>query len=133
MKKNNFLYWEYYILHEKHTPPVVLSFFDIGDYKDKYVFLHIDERMKFNIEDKYLLNQLEQYIYPISKFEEDMILDDMGVNGKRQYKEKLKNLNFNDNYKIYSFSITSESIYLLTKFLETTLEKPIKISISNLE
>ena len=62
-----------------------------------------------------------------------MLLDEMGENGKRHYAEILYANHLQNDYKLYSFSITSESTYLLTKFLETTLEKPIKISLSNLE
>ena len=133
MKREKFLYWNYYIPEQKSKSPVIVSFFDIGDYKDKYFFLHVDSKISFNVEKDYELQELEKYVYPISKLEEDMLLDEMGENGKRQYSEILKSLNFDDDYKIYSFSITSESTYLLTKFLENTLEKPIKISLSNLE
>lgn len=133
MRKEKFLYWNYYIPENTLKTPVIVSFFDIGDYKDKYIFLHIGSRISFNVQNDYKLQELEQYVYPISKLEEDMLLDEMGDNGKRQYAERLKSLNIDENYKLYSFSITSESIYLLTKFLEETLERPIKISLGNLE
>ena len=133
MRKEKFLYWNYYVPEDNKKFPVIVSFFDIGDYKDKYFFLHVDSRISFNVEKDLMLSELEQYVYPISKLEEDMLLDEMGENGKRQYSEILRSLHFDDNYKIYSFSITSESTYLFTKFLEQTLEKPIKISLSNLE
>lgn len=133
MRKEKFLYWNYYVPENTLKTPVIVSFFDIGDYKDKYIFLHVGSRISFNIQNDYKLQELEQYVYPISKLEEDMLLDEMGDNGKRQYVERLKALNIDENYKLYSFSITSESIYLLTKFLEETLERPIKISLGNLE
>lgn len=133
MRKEKFLYWNYYVPENTLKTPVIVSFFDIGDYKDKYIFLHVGSRISFNIQNDYKLQELEQYVYPISKLEEDMLLDEMGDNGKRQYAERLKALNIDENYKLYSFSITSESIYLLTKFLEETLERPIKISLGNLE
>ena len=133
MRKEKFLYWNYYIPENTLKTPVIVSFFDIGDYKDKYIFLHVGSRISFNVQNDYKLQELEQYVYPISKFEEDMLLDEMGNNGKQQYAERLKSLNIDENYKLYSFSITSESIYLLTKFLEETLERPIKISLGNLE
>ena len=133
MRKEKFLYWTYFLPDNIVETPVILSFFDIGDYKDKYIFLHVDSRISFNVEKDHLLQELENYVYPITKLEEDMLLDDMGENGKRQYNEKLKLLTFHDDYQLYSFSITSESIYLLTKFLEQTLEKPIKIELGNLE
>lgn len=133
MRKEKFLYWNYYVSENTLKTPVIVSFFDIGDYKDKYIFLHVGSRISFNIQNDYKLQELEQYVYPISKLEEDMLLDEMGDNGKRQYVERLKALNIDENYKLYSFSITSESIYLLTKFLEETLERPIKISLGNLE
>ena len=133
MKKKNLLYWTYYLPENKLTSTVIPGFFEIGEYKDKYVFLHVREDFKFNVETDPWLKELEYYVYPISKLEEDMLLDEMGENGKRQYSETIKDLKLGDNYKLYSFSITSESTYLLTKFLEQTLEKPIKISLSNLE
>lgn len=133
MRKEKFLYWNYYIPENTLKTPVIVSFFDIGDYKDKYIFLHVGSRISFNVQNDYKLQELEQYVYPISKLEEDMLLDEMGNNGKQQYAERLKSLNIDENYKLYSFSITSESIYLLTKFLEETLERPIKISLGNLE
>lgn len=133
MRKEKFLYWNYYVPENTLKTPVIVSFFDIGNYKDKYIFLHVGSRISFNIQNDYKLQELEQYVYPISKLEEDMLLDEMGDNGKRQYVERLKALNIDENYKLYSFSITSESIYLLTKFLEETLERPIKISLGNLE
>lgn len=133
MRKEKFLYWNYYIPENTLKTPVIVSFFDIGDYKDKYIFLHVGSRISFNVQNDYKLQELEQYVYPISKLEEDMLLDEMGNNGKQQYVERLKSLNIDENYKLYSFSITSESIYLLTKFLEETLERPIKISLGNLE
>lgn len=133
MRKEKFLYWNYYIPENTLKTPVIVSFFDIGDYKDKYIFLHVGSRISFNVQNDYKLQELEQYVYPISKLEEDMLLDEMGDNGKQQYAERLKSLNIDENYKLYSFSITSESIYLLTKFLEETLERPIKISLGNLE
>lgn len=133
MRKEKFLYWNYFIPENTLKTPVIVSFFDIGDYKDKYIFLHVGSRISFNIQNDYKLQELEQYVYPISKLEEDMLLDEMGDNGKRQYAERLKALNIDENYKLYSFSVTSESIYLLTKFLEETLERPIKISLGNLE
>lgn len=133
MRKEKFLYWNYYVPENTLKTPVIVSFFDIGDYKDKYIFLHVGSRISFNIQNDYKLQELEQYVYPISKLEENMLLDEMGDNGKRQYAERLKALNIDENYKLYSFSITSESIYLLTKFLEETLERPIKISLGNLE
>ena len=133
MRKEKFLYWNYYIPENTLKTPVIVSFFDIGDYKDKYIFLHIGSRISFNVQNDYKLQELEQYVYPISKLEDDMLLDEMGDSGKRQYAERLKSLNIDENYKLYSFSITSESVYLLTKFLEETLERPIKISLGNLE
>ena len=133
MRKEKFLYWNYYIPENTLKTPVIVSFFDIGDYKDKYIFLHVGSRISFNVQNDYKLQELEQYVYPISKLEEDMLLDEMGDVGKRQYAMRLKSLNIDENYKLYSFSITSESIYLLTKFLEETLERPIKISLGNLE
>ena len=133
MRKENFLYWNYYVPEDNLKTPVIVSFFDIGDYKDRYVFLHVDSRISFNVEKDDMLSELEQYVYPISKLEEDMLLDEMGENGKRHYAEILYANHLQNDYKLYSFSITSESTYLLTKFLETTLEKPIKISLSNLE
>jgi len=133
MRKENFLYWNYYVPENTLKTPVIVSFFDIGDYKDKYIFLHVSSKISFNIQNDYKLQELEQYVYPISKLEEDMLLDEMGDVGKRQYAMRLKSLNIDENYKLYSFSITSESIYLLTKFLEETLERPIKISLGNLE
>lgn len=133
MKREKFLYWNYYVPENTLKNPVIVSFFDIGDYKDKYFFLHVDSQISFNIEKDKTLSDLEQYVYPISKLEEDMLLDEMGENGKRQYTEILHLNHIHDDYKLYSFSITSESTYLLTKFLENTLERPIKISLSNLE
>ena len=133
MRKENFLYWKYYVPENVRKTPVILSFFDVGDYKDKYVFLHVSDKISFNVENDYFLQELENYVYPITKLEEDMLLDNMGEKGKRHYVEILQSLHIGSNYKLYSFSITSESIYLLTKFLEQTLEKPIKISLSNLE
>jgi hypothetical protein len=133
MRKEKFLYWNYYVPENTLKTPVIVSFFDIGDYKDKYIFLHVSSKISFNIQNDYKLQELEQYVYPISKLEEDMLLDEMGDVGKRQYAMRLKSLNIDENYKLYSFSITSESIYLLTKFLEETLERPIKISLGNLE
>ncbi len=133
MKREKFLYWNYYIPEDNRKSPVIVSFFDIGDYKDRYVFLHVSSNISFNVEKDYVLSELEQYVYPISKLEEDMLLDEMGENGKRQYTELLRSNHLDENYKLYSFSITSESTYLLTKFLESTLEKPIKISLSTLE
>ena len=133
MRKEKFLYWNYYIPENTLKTPVIVSFFDIGDYKDKYIFLHIGSKISFNVQNDYKLQELEQYVYPISKLEEDMLLDEMGDVGKQQYAMRLKSLNIDENYKLYSFSITSESIYLLTKFLEETLERPIKISLGNLE
>lgn len=133
MRKEKFLYWTYYLPENVLKTPVILSFFDIGDYKDKYIFLHVDSGISFNVEKDEILQELEDYVYPISKLEEDMLLDDIGERGKRQYQERLKALNFHDDYKLYSFSITSESTYLLTKFLEQTLERPIKIELGNLE
>lgn len=133
MRKEKFLYWNYYVPENTLKTPVIVSFFDIGDYKDKYIFLHISSKISFNVQNDYKLQELEQYVYPISKLEEDMLLDEMGDVGKRQYAMRLKSLNIDENYKLYSFSITSESIYLLTKFLEETLERPIKISLGNLE
>ena len=133
MKREKFLYWNYYVPENNTKTPVIVSFFDIGDYKDKYIFLHISSKISFNVQNDYKLQELEQYVYPISKLEEDMLLDEMGDVGKRQYAMRLKSLNIDENYKLYSFSITSESIYLLTKFLEETLERPIKISLGNLE
>lgn len=133
MRKENFLYWNYYVPENTLKTPVIVSFFDIGDYKDKYIFLHVSSKISFNIQNDYKLQELEQYVYPISKLEEDMLLDEMGDVGKRQYAERLKSHHIDKNYKLYSFSITSESIYLLTKFLEETLERPIKISLGNLE
>jgi len=133
MRKEKLLYWTYYSPEDVRKTPVILSFFDVGDYKDKYIFLHVDSRISFNVEQDRFLQELGDYVYPISKLEEDMLLDDMGDNGKRQYRETLKSLTFHDDYKLYSFSITSESTYLLTKFLENTLEKPIKIELGNLE
>lgn len=133
MRKEKFLYWTYYLPENVLKTPVILSFFDIGDYKDKYIFLYVDSGISFNVEKDEILQELEDYVYPISKLEEDMLLDDMGERGKRQYQERLKALNFHDDYKLYSFSITSESTYLLTKFLEQTLERPIKIELGNLE
>jgi len=120
MRKENFLYWNYYVPENTLKTPVIVSFFDIGDYKDKYIFLHVSSKISFNIQNDYKLQELEQYVYPISKLEEDMLLDEMGDVGKRQYAMRLKSLNIDENYKLYSFSITSESIYLLTKFLEET-------------
>lgn len=133
MRKEKFLYWNYFIPENTLKTPVIVSFFDIGDYKDKYIFLHVSSKISFNVQNDYKLQELEQYVYPISKLEEDMLLDEMGDVGKRQYAMRLKSLNIDENYKLYSFSITSESIYLLTKFLEETLERPIKISLGNLE
>lgn len=133
MRKEKFLYWNYYVPENTLKTPVIVSFFDIGDYKDKYIFLHVSSKISFNVQNDYKLQELEQYVYPISKLEEDMLLDEMGDVGKRQYAMRLKSLNIDENYKLYSFSITSESIYLLTKFLEETLERPIKISLGNLE
>ena len=133
MRKEKILYWNYYVHENTLKTPVIVSFFDIGDYKDKYIFLHISSKISFNVQNDYKLQELEQYVYPISKLEEDMLLDEMGDVGKRQYAMRLKSLNIDENYKLYSFSITSESIYLLTKFLEETLERPIKISLGNLE
>lgn len=133
MRKEKFLYWNYYVPENTLKTPVIVSFFDIGDYKDKYIFLHISSKISFNVQNDYKLQELEQYVYPISKLEEDMLLDEMGDVGKRQYAMRLKSLNIDENYKLYSFSITSESIYLLTKFLEETLERPIKILLGNLE
>lgn len=133
MRKEKFLYWNYFIPENTLKTPIIVSFFDIGDYKDKYIFLHVSSKISFNVQNDYKLQELEKYVYPISKLEEDMLLDDMGENGKRQYTERLKSYHIDENYKLYSFSITSESIYLLTKFLEETLERPIKISLGNLE
>lgn len=133
MRKEKFLYWNYFIPENTLKTPIIVSFFDIGDYKDKYIFLHVSSKISFNIQNDYKLQELEKYVYPILKLEEDMLLDDMGENGKRQYTERLKSHHIDENYKLYSFSITSESIYLLTKFLEETLERPIKISLGNLE
>ena len=133
MKKKEFLYWKYYEL-EKYCPrSMILGFFDIGDYKDKYIFLHVNENFMFNVENDMFLQELEKYTYQISKTEEDMLLDDMGIKGKRQYSKIIENNGLGENYRLYSFSITDESIYLLTKFLEQTLERPIKINLSNLE
>ena len=97
MRKEKFLYWTYFLPDNIVETPVILSFFDIGDYKDKYIFLHVDSRISFNVEKDHLLQELENYVYPITKLEEDMLLDDMGENGKRQYNEKLKLLTFHDD------------------------------------
>lgn len=133
MRKEKFLYWNYYVPENNQKVPIILGFFDIGDYKDKYIFMHVSSKFSINVQNDEKLQELENYVYPISKTEEDMILDEMGDNGKRQYIERLRELKLDDDYKLYSFSITPESTYLLTKFLEETLERPIKISLGNLE
>ena len=62
MRKEKFLYWNYYVPEDNLKTPVIVSFFDIGDYKDRYVFLHVDSRISFNVDSLYFLN-FEKYIY----------------------------------------------------------------------
>jgi len=132
MRKEKFLYWEYYIPEKRTEYPIIFGFFDIGDYKDKYIFVHINSKISFNIQNDEMLEELSQYFYPISKLEEDMLLDDMGENGKRQYREILKLNRMDNDYKIFSFAITPESIYLLTRIFKIN-PKTIARNINNEE
>lgn len=116
-----YLYWQYYSFSKE----VLLSFYNIGLYRDNLMFLHVlDGYSLSSIKNPYI-HDLSDYIYPVPLQEEKELINNMGTNGQKQYFQILHSCGFENNYKIYAFAITKTSISIIINFLESTLGRKI--------
>lgn len=114
---NKFLYWQYYLFSKE----ILLSFYNIGLYRDNLMFLHVKDGFSLGKMNDPDILDLADFIYPTSLQEEQELIGQMGTNGQKQYFQILHSYGFDNNYKIYTLAITKISISLLIKFLEKTL------------
>lgn len=114
---NEFLYWQYYLFSKE----VLLSFYNIGLYRDNLMFLHVRDGYTLGKMSNSHIKDLSDYIYPVPLQEEQELIGHMGTSGQKQYFQILHSNGFENNYKIYAFVITKTSITIIIKFLEETL------------
>lgn len=133
MKREKYLYWNYFTFLDDFPQDILVSFFDVGDYKDKFVFLHLRDGFIPNIEVEENIQRLADYMYKVSKTEEDWILDGFGQRGKEKYAETLKSLGIGENYKLYSFTLNDDSVKLLSYFLGKILNRPVPKTLNFLD
>lgn len=119
MRIEKYLYWTYFLSEQHTVTDIIPGFFNVSEYSDKYLFLHVKAGISFNFQQDKLLDRLAQYTFEISKEEEDYILDDMGINGKKTYACTLKELGLGDDYLLYAVSLSTESVKLIQQLVDS--------------
>lgn len=133
MKREKYLYWNYFTFLDDFPQDILVSFFDVGGYRDKFVFLYVRDGFSLNIKMEENIQRLADYMYEVNKTEEDWILDGFGQRGKKRYAETLKSLGIGENYKLYSFTLNDDSIKLLSYFFGKILNRPVPKTLNFLD
>lgn len=107
MYNRQYLYWKY--TQPTENSAYFYGCFEKSPYKDNFIYIYAKENVKLI---DYFPIELADFIYSISKIEEDRILDDMGIKGKYKYYMLLEELGF-ANYNLYALAITETSLKIL--------------------